>query len=252
MTPMVLAETHVYSKLRDLESYLAGVLRNGEGSSVPELPGRDVLVQSVHKLPAKMGLSEIGQQKLLHDLANIELQAMELGLRTLIEFPWTPKEFREELAEIVLQEGKHLRKCLESLESLGGYWGQWPVHLGLWNAVDPADSLLQRLFIVHRYLEGSGLDAGDSILAKLQGVKSPVVRQTVELIVDEEVGHVEFGNRWFRRFSSQFSIDEKLFFTRMTKALFKKHRRKNEPAIKLRKQAGFKDWELELLKEVHC
>jgi uncharacterized ferritin-like protein (DUF455 family) len=247
---MVLAERDVFLKLKGLEEELGSLLSEPDQNKVPTLPGRDILVQSVHNLPAKMGLSPLGQQKLLHDLANIELQAMELGLRTLIEFPWTPMDFRLELADIVQQEGKHLKKCLESLESLGGYWGQWPVHLGLWNAVDRSDTLLQRLFIVHRYLEGSGLDAGDSILKRLQGVPSPVVKQTVGLIVEEEIGHVEFGNRWFRYFSSQFSIDERLFFHRMTKALAQKHKRGNKPALKLRKQAGFKKWELEILQQV--
>ena len=68
---------------------------------VPAAPLRDALISPAKNHPPKKGLSFIeGQARLLHDLANIELQAMELGYRSLVEFPEAPQEFREELLKI--------------------------------------------------------------------------------------------------------------------------------------------------------
>ena len=123
------------------------------------------------QLPAKKGLSfKEGQARLLHDLASIELQAMELCLRSLYEYPDAPVAFREQLATIALGEGNHLQLCLNGIETLGFAWGDWPVHVALWHSTANSDSLLDRILIVHRYLEGSGLDAGDTLLRRLSGV----------------------------------------------------------------------------------
>src|SRR5690606_22563209 len=130
----------------------------------PLQPARDVEVKRLGAHPPKKGLSEKqGRARLGHDLASIELQAFELGVRTLQEFPEAPRAFREELLNVTLEEAKHLRLCLQALDHLGFHFGFWPTHLTLWECVSAEDSLLDRIVIVHRYLEGSGLDASDSL-----------------------------------------------------------------------------------------
>ncbi len=154
--------------------------------------------------PPKKGLStKEGQARLLHDLMNIELQAMELGLRTLIEFPDAPLFFREELAELTLAEGRHLEMGWRGLQDLGYEWGDWPVHVVLLQSVSPQDTLLDRIFIVHRYLEGSGLDAQETILRRLQGISGVGVTNILKQIHKEEIDHVFFGNKWFHLLSKQ-------------------------------------------------
>ncbi len=246
---MVLNAIDVREKLGCLDSTLQQLLV-GHSFPVPDQPGRDVPVYCLHRLPGRMALSTaVGRQKLLHDLANIELQAMELGLRTLIEFPDAHPDLREQLAQIVREEAKHLQMCLQSLETLGGHWGQWPVHLGLWDATHGKDSLLERLFIVHRYLEGSGLDSGDSLLRRLSGVSCKVVKQTVKTIVDEEVGHVLFGSRWFAHYTKQQNVDSFKFFDRLTQKLLVRHPRKDKVSVSLRQAAGFSELEIENLQK---
>lgn len=189
-----------------------GALR-GNTYSIPDVVSRDVEVLPPYAHPPKKGIStQEGQARLLHDLASIELQAMELALRTLVEFPEASREFREQLADLTLSEGKHLRLCLQGIEMLGFKWGDWPVHLGLWQAVSKEDSLLDRLLIVHRYLEGSGLDASESILKKLHGVPSKFVRQTVTTIFEEEIDHVSFGSRWYKSFCEDQGFDADMDF----------------------------------------
>src|SRR4051812_47649817 len=187
----VLVETSVRCKLEQVDACLERLLR-GSTITVPSEPGRDVQIRPIRELPPKKGLSfREGQARLLHDLASIELQAMELGLRTLAEFPEAPKAFREELAQVTFEESRHLRLCLEGMLELEMPWGSFPTHLGLWQSVSADDSLLDRILIVHRYLEGSGLDASDTLLRRLSGVKGSVAVRAVEVIRREEVGHVQ-------------------------------------------------------------
>ncbi len=248
---MLLQEKSVYKKLDLLDDTLSQLGKGESISEVPELPGREITYLPINLLSGRIGISNpLGQQKLLHDLANIELQAMELGVRTLTEFPHAPFEFREELAQIVREEAKHLKLCLQAIESLGGYWGQWPVHLGLWHATHKKDSLLERLFIVHRYLEGSGLDAGDTMLRRLSGLTDKKISQVVKVIVEEEVSHVDFGSKWFRHFAKELKVDEKMFFQRMCSKLMKKHPRKDKISEKLRSKAGFNPDEIAYLNQL--
>ncbi len=219
--------------------------------NVPRLPERNVPVLHVKLHPPKKGFSyQEGQARLLHDLANIELQAMELGLRTLIEFPEAPKLFREELIEVILSEAKHLKLCLQGIEQLGYQWGHWPVHVGLWETTSEDDSLLDRIVIVHRYLEGSGLDAGDTLIHKLHGTHSPVVDPVLKVIVEEEVGHVLFGSRWYKKICAEQEIDpEEDFKERLLKVSHKIPKRLEKLNYQLRKAAGFEDSEIEFLEK---
>ena len=192
-------EPDIYKKILQLRASSEPIFKLQHKVNVPIFPARDISLLAPKELPEKKGLSfKEGQARLLHDLASIELQAMELGLRTLVEFPDAPKEFREQLWEITLSESEHLEMCLTEIEGLGFKWGDWPVHCALWSATGSHDSLLDRVLIVHRFLEGSGLDAGETILRRLKGVDAKPVQKAAEKIFSDEIGHVEFGSRWYR------------------------------------------------------
>lgn len=241
-----------YEKIAKLPSVLHHALTHS-GSIAPAVIrlGRDVDVVSMHLLPPKIGLSHPrGQARLLHDLANIELQAMELAVRTLCEYPDAPTEFREQLAAIALSESEHLSHCLKGIDRLGSRWGEWQVHTALWNTVAPADSLLDRILIVHRYLEGSGLDAGESILRRLAGVADKATRDVVKLIVDEEVAHVLFGSTWYHRIATSLKIDvEKDFAVRIAE-IARMAPRREKIARDVRSRAGFTPFELDVLESL--
>ncbi len=128
----ILSEKRV---LRKLEIARSSFSRAGE---IPFLPGRDVEVVHAEKMPKRVGLSfREGQGRLLHDLANIELQAMELCYRTWSEFPDASEEFQEELLKLLVSEAGHLKLCLSGLDDLGFKWGDWAIHPALWSAVHP-------------------------------------------------------------------------------------------------------------------
>lgn len=219
---------------------------------IPAQPMRDVQVVKVKELPNKLGLSFIeGQARLLHDLASIELQAMELALRGVMEYPDAPEQFREELMQLALSEASHLELCLNTIEKLGYRWGYWPVHNGLWQTAEANDELLDRILIVHCYLEGSGLDAGDSLLKRLHGLGESLTYASVRTIIKEEIGHVQFGMSWFEKICQlQKRNPEVEFLSRLQKVKAQLPRRIEPISYVLRHQAGFQDYQIEAILQI--
>lgn len=231
----------VFDKIKVLRQNADLALNLKEKVLPPLTPARDAVVLEFKAHPAKKGFStKEGQARMLHDLASIELQAMELGLRTLAEFPEAPQQFKEDLWKITLSESQHLEMCLTEIGALGFEWGHWPVNCGLWLSVSPEDSLLDRVLIVHRYLEGSGLDAGDTLLRRLAGVDAGNVQTAVKIINREEVDHVLFGSEWYVRFCLAQKLDPGTDFpARMDKLRFMLPKRINPINRELRKKSGF-------------
>lgn len=248
---MVFQTANVRQKIQELDSAIEMAFTTPM-TSFPVDPARDTTILIPGLLPPKKGLSfKEGQARLLHDLASIELQAMELGLRTLHEYPEAPVGFREELVGVVRSEGEHLRLCLDGIEKLGFKWGDWPVHNMLWASVAGDDSLLDRILIVHRYLEGSGLDAGDTLLRRLESVLESPLHGISKVIVTEEIGHVEFGSRWYREICRQEKIDPQADFpVRLESFRYRIPKRIEKISRPLRIQAGFTESEISYLEDI--
>lgn len=242
----------VYEKIKAADSSLQKALNSFVRRDMPKVPGRDVQVLLPQHHPDKKGLSSReGQARLLHDLASIELQAFELALRTMMEFPEAPRQFREELAALAKSEAEHLQLCLDGLEALGFKWGDWPVHLALWQAVSAKDSLLDRILIVHRYLEGSGLDAGNQLLRRLNGVSAGISEPVLKRINTEEIDHVLFGSRWYHNISKEQGLDaEKDFPERLGRLRSQLPKRIEKINDELRQKAGFSSFEIQCLKDL--
>lgn len=240
----------IQEKIQKLDQYIE---QAWSGSlKAPLQPSRDILVCMPEFHPDKKGLSfSEGQARLLHDLASIELQAMELGLRTLQDFPEANEEFRERLVRIVKEESIHLQLCLTAIEELGFSWGDWPVHTLLWNAVSAEDSLLDRILIVHRYLEGSGLDAGDNFSRRLSGVQRGCAHEVVSRIFKDEMGHVQFGSHWYNQICKDQGVDPNQdFVSRMNSLRERLPKRIEKISRQLRLQAGFSELEVNYLEDL--
>lgn len=249
----------IQDKLLVLESNIHDALSGlSRAQPTPVIPARDIEILPTKSHPKKKGFSTCeGQARMLHDLASIELQAMELGLRTLVEFPEADLGFREALAAVTLSEGEHLKLCLSGLESLGFSWGCWPIHCNLWTATSSQDSLLDRILIVHRYLEGSGLDAGAHILQRLRGLlvagvseKSISAARKVIEVLDtinrDEIEHVLFGSQSYRQICIEQKLDPDVDFQlRMNSLRHRLPRRFEQIDRELRTKAGFSEIELD-------
>lgn len=248
---MWFAIKNVREKIRRLPEALS--LAEGTTNAIREglVLGRDATVCYPSELPPKPGLSmPEGHARLLHDLANIELQAMELAVRSLYEFPEAPAEFKKDLSEIALGEARHLGLCLDALDDLNRPWGTWGVHTSLWSAVGPEDTLLDRLAIVHRYLEGSGLDSGERIMRRLSGVQDLGLRRVMTVITTEEVDHVLFGSRWFQKVCEEQKLDSEQEFIQRLEKIFRLIPRREKVARDLRVRAGFTPLEIDALEKV--
>lgn len=242
---------NVWDKIENIETSCDQALNHVPGWTgspvIPAVPARDIQVLDSKFHPPKLGFSKLeGQARVLHDLASIELQAMELGLRTLIEYPDAPEQFREDLRAVTISEGQHLRLCLEGIQDLGFKWGDWPIHIALWDTVHAEDSLLDRILIVHRYLEGSGLDAGSFLIRRLAGVDDGKnTLKIVQQINFEEIGHVDFGSQWYRRICALEKIDPSDDYPkRMDSLRVKLPKRMEKLNRELRLKAGFTEEEI--------
>tara|TARA_B110001454_G_scaffold219194_1_gene251326 strand:- start:83519 stop:84289 length:771 start_codon:yes stop_codon:yes gene_type:complete len=245
MTGNVFLTSAIDEKIGLLEAQVHRTLL-GDTFAIPKTPDRDIQILERGRHPGKKGLSYVeGQARLLHDMANIELQAMELALRTLCEYPEADKTFRQQLADLTLSEGRHLKMCVDGLRELGYKWGHWPIHLVLWNAVDASDSLIDRIFIVHRYLEGSGLDAGQSLIERFKAIPPNKAVDIMNVISNEELDHVQFGSEWYRHFCRKSKLDADHKFKSLLTDLLPRLPKRMEPVnVELRKKALFSESEI--------
>ena len=127
--------------------------------------------------------------------------------------------------------------------------------LALWDSTSPTDSLLDRILIVHRFLEGSGLDAGDKLRRRVEGLAPSMANvpmlKAMKIISDDEVGHVKFGSDYYRYFCKLDKIDpDHDFKIRMNRLLHLLPRRLEPINRDLRTKAGFNEIELEVLEEI--
>lgn len=254
-----LAKLFFYSHQRDSKFKVTDSLLDLALSPKARLPrdffsmpvSRTVSVLSPQELPDKPGLASIlGQGRLMHDLASIELQACEVMMRTLLDFPDAPPDFREALGSLIREELLHFQLCLEALENCRLTWGSFPVHLGLWGALRNQDSLLDRVLLIHRYLEGSGLDASAQINRRLNGIDSRRIKPAVDIIFRDEINHVLFGSKWYRQLCQLENLDaQKDFPLRMEKLKGQLPRRLEKIDVTLRLKAGFTLEEIEYLQQ---
>lgn len=248
----VLVEPNVQKKIELFEKTLELII-NKDFLQIPRQAARDIPVLPTRLHPDKKGLSfKEGQARLLHDLASIELQAMELALRTLIEFPEAPTEFRQQLIEIARSEKKHLNLCLQAIESTGFTWGHFPIHNLLWDSVSSDNDLLDRILIVHLYLEGSGLDASHYLVQRLRGVAATEnkIHEVIQIIANEELDHVRFGTYWFDKICKDQNLDPSFEYENRFKKVKKLLPRRVEKInLQIRKTVGFTDSQLKVLNE---
>ncbi|MCB8839861.1 ferritin-like domain-containing protein [Aurantimonas sp. VKM B-3413] len=167
--------------------------RPGRPSEPVLVSPRTVKRRSVHTLEGRIAL--------IHALAHIELNAIDLALDIVARFApeRVPRSFFDGWMTVALEEAKHFRLLSRRLESLGSHYGALPAHDGLWQAVEEtAHDLGARLAVVPLILEARGLDVTPSLVEKLEAVGDEETADILRIIYRDEKKHVAIGAKWFR------------------------------------------------------
>jgi uncharacterized ferritin-like protein (DUF455 family) len=141
-----------------------------------------------------------GRVALLHALAHIELNAVDLALDMVVRFAGDgpPRAFFDDWMSVADDEGRHHLLLQDRLAALGAAYGDLPAHDGLWrSAMATAHDLLARLAVVPLVLEARGLDVTPAMIASLRAVDDDPSADILQVIHDDEIGHVAIGKRWF-------------------------------------------------------
>ena len=217
-----------------------------EPAGIPGRPARPALVahtqlrtRSVHTVP--------GRAALLHALAHIELNAIDLALDAVWRFAGLPDDFYRQWLQVAREEALHFELLRGHLATLGHAYGDFDAHDGLWQmAQRTRHDLLARLALVPRTLEARGLDASPAVKAKLLAAGDVRGGEILDLILRDEIGHVALGNHWYRRLCAQRGLDPLASHA----ALAREHsapRPRGPFNLQARRAAGFDEHELSAL-----
>lgn len=178
--------------------------------TVPGRPARPLLVHPA-RVPRRSPGRPEGLAALLHAIAHIEFNAINLALDAAYRFDGMPEAFYRDWARIAGEEAYHFTLLADLLRELGHGYGDFEAHDGLWSMCEKtAGDVVARIALVPRTLEVRGLDATPQIQARLRATGSPAAARAVEIldiILRDEIGHVAAGNHWYRWLCERQGLD---------------------------------------------
>lgn len=213
------------------------------------MPGRPAKPELVDpRKVARRNFSSLkGRLSLVHAIAHIEFNAINLALDAVYRFQQMPVQYYQDWCQVAAEEAQHFTMLADYLEGHGMSYGDLNAHNGLWEMAVKTDSdVLTRMALVPRVLEARGLDVTPSMIKKLQSTGDTQLTSILQKIFDDEIGHVKIGSYWFKTLCQQRALDpEKTFLeliqTHMDGAKF------GPFETEARLQAGFTRHELENL-----
>lgn len=206
-------------------------------------PPRPELVAPARLVQRRIQTTE-GHAALIHAVAHIEFNAINLACDAVYRFRGLPDSYYTDWCRVAAEEAHHFALLSRRLGQLGYAYGDFPAHNGLWElAMKTAADPLLRMALVPRVMEARGLDVTPGMIARFAAIGD---RQTVSIlgiILRDEVGHVEAGSRWFRHLCEERGLEpEQTYF-----ALIEQHLSAGIRCPlhkKARLQAGFTESEL--------
>lgn len=190
--------------LASCDDFLPGGLR------LPGRPDRPTL-KPARDVPSRSPFTTQGLAALMHAVCHIEFNAINLALDAVWRFSGMPDRYYTDWLRVAYEESTHFVLVRDHLASLGYAYGDFDAHDGLWAMCEKTrDDVVARMAVVPRTLEARGLDATPLIQEKLQRVgtqdalKASVI---LDIILRDEVGHVEVGNHWYHWLCAQQGLD---------------------------------------------
>jgi uncharacterized ferritin-like protein (DUF455 family) len=159
-------------------------------------------------VPRRKLTTPAGRAALVHAIAHIEFNAINLALDAVYRFRGLPSAFYDDWLQVAAEEAEHFLMLRRRLATLGHAYGDFDAHNGLWEmAVRTAHDPLLRMALVPRVLEARGLDVTPGMMERLRAAGDPETVEILAVILREEIGHVAIGTRWFRHLCDQRGLD---------------------------------------------
>ena len=219
-----------------------------EPAGLPGRPDRPRLV-APRDLPARSPHTPMGHAALIHSVAHIEFNAINLALDAVWRFAGLPTEYYGDWLRVAREEALHFSLLQAHLQSLGQAYGDFEAHDGLWMMTERTKGdVLARMALVPRLLEARGLDATPPMQARLRQSGDHRAVEILDLILRDEVGHVAVGNHWFGFLCRARGLEPLSHF----RALAREHgapRLKPPFNLEARRRAGFAPAEIQALDE---
>ncbi len=185
------------------------------------IPGRPARPELTHpaKVPRRAPSTLEGRAALVHSICHIEFNAINLALDAAWRFDAMPPQFYADWAQVAREEAYHFTLLRQHLQSIAAApdgaprwdYGDFPAHDGLWEMCDKtAHDVVARMALVPRTLEARGLDATPQIQAKLRQTGAPdalAAAAILDIILQDEVGHVAIGNHWYGWLCARDGLD---------------------------------------------
>lgn len=215
-------------------------------SEPPDLPGRPALPRLVppKDVPSRSAFTPDGRAGLLHSIAHIEFNAINLALDAVWRFPGLPEAYYLDWLRVAAEEALHFSLLAEHLASLGHAYGDFDAHDGLWLMTRrTAHDVIARMALVPRTLEARGLDAAPPLQAKLARAGDHRAVEILGVILHDEVGHVAIGNHWYRWLCARDGLEPHATYRRLARE-HQAPRLRAPFNLGARRAAGFSELEL--------
>jgi uncharacterized ferritin-like protein (DUF455 family) len=210
---------------------------------IPGFPDKPELVPPLAVKKRAMHTIE-GRAVAIHALAHIEFNAINLALDAIWRFSNMPTKFYRDWLLVAKEESEHFDLLQGHLAELGYFYGDFTAHNSLWEMVDKTKlDVLARMALVPRTMEARGLDAVPMIRDRFLQVKDMRMVEILDIILRDEIGHVEIGNYWFNYLCQARRLDPMRAFKDLCKQ-YKAPILRGPFNIDARKLAGFTDEEL--------
>jgi len=216
----------------------------------PDLPGRPPRppLVAAKDVPSRSPFTTEGRAALLHAIAHIEFNAINLALDAAWRFAGMPAEYYRDWLRVAAEESLHFTLLREHLQTLGADYGDFDAHDGLWlMTARTAHDIVARMALVPRTLEARGLDATPPLQAKLARAGDARAVEILGVILHDEIGHVAIGNRWYRFVCERAGLDPVTLYPQLVERYAAPRLRPpfNDAA---RRAAGFSDAEIAYLR----
>lgn len=213
---------------------------------IPGRPSRPELVPPLAVRHRSMRTVE-GRAALIHALAHIEFNAINLALDAIWRFPDMPREYYADWMQVAAEEALHFSLLSQHLQTQGFQYGDFTAHNSLWDMAEKTQGdILARIALVPRTLEARGLDASPPMRAKLAQAGDIAVAEILDIILRDEIGHVAIGNRWFGWLCEQRGLEPIATYAALA-VQYKAPQLRGPFNLEARRAAGFSELELAAL-----